>query len=590
MKKLLRQSAISLIALLCVLSVANAQTVVSGDTMWKIAQNAGLSLTELIGLNPQVENPSLIRPGDEINTGSLGLAPIDVIALYEDSLQSSISNSATSMTLVRGTDQQGTSLSGTYGFIIDEGTTLQEFVIATCSGTACSSMKRGISVSDGNTEVSALKFAHRRGATVKMTDYPLLGRLNAMLNGTATTSGNLLFGNGKISGLYNLNGTFDWLKFNTSTSMLQWSSNGLDYYNFTSSSITQLTASSTKGIGVTDSNVYVNASSTLGMSFDSSGRLYQKTTTGLSNSSNGIGINYSNDNTWTGSNTFNGTTTLATTTFSVLPIGATGFGGTGLDGDLTITAGTTTIDLNGLDFFEKNYNNITINGTGTLSFLNPSASGTIVSLKVKNNFTMSASSTIYLVGIGATSTNKGSGFYTRTQVGNSGNGSTAGAAGTGIFNTTSTLSKNLNLYVGSAGGNGSGRNAPIQYNTGGRGGGALLLQVAGNWNFLGSINASGENGKNAYGVGGGGENCADGAGGNSWGAGTSGQQASASCTYVYSSGGGGGGTVIGIYNNLINNTGTINVSGGVGGNVSSPVTSVGGNGGVGYYSIFKNDN
>lgn len=47
---------------------AMAYTVVSGDSLWKIAQKSNLSLSELINLNPQIANPSLIYPGQEVNT------------------------------------------------------------------------------------------------------------------------------------------------------------------------------------------------------------------------------------------------------------------------------------------------------------------------------------------------------------------------------------------------------------------------------------------------------------------------------------------------------------------------------------------
>lgn len=107
-----------------------------------------------------------------------------VSALFETSLASRISSSATSMTLVTGTDDAGNSLSGVYGFIIDEGTTAEEFVIGTASGTAITGMLRGISVTDATTEVASLKFEHRRGASVKITSFPLLGIVYRILQGT----------------------------------------------------------------------------------------------------------------------------------------------------------------------------------------------------------------------------------------------------------------------------------------------------------------------------------------------------------------------------------------------------------------------
>ena len=41
-------------------------TVVRGDTMWGIARRYGVSLTDLIALNPQIKNPNLIYPGQKV--------------------------------------------------------------------------------------------------------------------------------------------------------------------------------------------------------------------------------------------------------------------------------------------------------------------------------------------------------------------------------------------------------------------------------------------------------------------------------------------------------------------------------------------
>lgn len=40
--------------------------VVKGDTLWALAQTYGLTLSELIALNPQIKNPNLIYVGDEV--------------------------------------------------------------------------------------------------------------------------------------------------------------------------------------------------------------------------------------------------------------------------------------------------------------------------------------------------------------------------------------------------------------------------------------------------------------------------------------------------------------------------------------------
>ena len=40
--------------------------VTKGDTLWALAQTYGLSLPELIALNPQIKNPNLIRVGEKV--------------------------------------------------------------------------------------------------------------------------------------------------------------------------------------------------------------------------------------------------------------------------------------------------------------------------------------------------------------------------------------------------------------------------------------------------------------------------------------------------------------------------------------------
>jgi LysM repeat protein len=52
-----------------------AHTVVHGDTMWGIAQANGVPLSKLESLNPQIKNPELIFPGQQVNLGSTASAP-----------------------------------------------------------------------------------------------------------------------------------------------------------------------------------------------------------------------------------------------------------------------------------------------------------------------------------------------------------------------------------------------------------------------------------------------------------------------------------------------------------------------------------
>ena len=41
-------------------------TVQSGDTLWGISQRYGISLNQIIALNPQIQNPDLIYPGQKV--------------------------------------------------------------------------------------------------------------------------------------------------------------------------------------------------------------------------------------------------------------------------------------------------------------------------------------------------------------------------------------------------------------------------------------------------------------------------------------------------------------------------------------------
>ena len=40
--------------------------VYSGDTLWGIARRCGVTLSSLIAANPQIKNPNLIYPGNEV--------------------------------------------------------------------------------------------------------------------------------------------------------------------------------------------------------------------------------------------------------------------------------------------------------------------------------------------------------------------------------------------------------------------------------------------------------------------------------------------------------------------------------------------
>src|SRR5947209_9095245 len=117
---------------------------------------------------------------------SYGVALPTGSALFETSLQSRISTSDTSMTLVSVSLRGGDTLSGYNCFTIDEGQTNQEYVCGTVSSKTVSSLERGLSFSNGTTTVGILKYSHRVGADVKITDFPLIQRMRDVLNGSSS--------------------------------------------------------------------------------------------------------------------------------------------------------------------------------------------------------------------------------------------------------------------------------------------------------------------------------------------------------------------------------------------------------------------
>jgi hypothetical protein len=311
--------------------------------------------------------------------------------------------------------------------------------------------------------------------------------------------------------------------------------------------------------------------------------------------------------TWTKANTFNGTTNLATTTFSVRPIGATGFAGTGVDGALNATSGTTTINLGGASVFTKNYSSISITGTGTVAFSNPNANGTTIILKSRGDvvITSTASIGVDLRNLGASGGSGGSGNATG---GSSSGGSSGGSGGASLYTNGDTpggwSNVNFSTYPGSAGsdavtlwgtriqggqmtsvagsGSGVGGITPFistQYTNlvhygiapgaggsggtvavgngtggnGGRGAGALYIECGGSLNISSTINASGSKGTDYTGG-----------------------------TLNGGGGGGAGGSIAIFYNALIANTGTYTVTAGAGGNGGAS------GGGVGFSLVTKN--
>lgn len=128
-------------------------------------------------------------------------------AVFETSLQSPITSSATSLTLTANSVSGGTTLSGYNCFTIDEGSAQAEYVCGTVSGTTVSGMTRGVDPQTATTTNATLQFSHRRGANIKITDFPLIQIMRNQLNGNDTIPNILSYTSGTACSGTSANGS-----------------------------------------------------------------------------------------------------------------------------------------------------------------------------------------------------------------------------------------------------------------------------------------------------------------------------------------------------------------------------------------------
>jgi len=547
-----------------------------------------------------------------INKTPYGAEIPAVIALFEDSLAGKIASTSTSMTLVSGTDGQSRALSGKYGFYLSG----KEFVIADCDGVTCTNMLRGIDVVDGQSEVGSLAKPHRRGASVKMTNFPILAILARQASGSESYEDLLYYsetlGTTEFSGI-------------ASTSNL-----ATKYYvdvvgagGFTSINVG--TNDGLWALSTSPETVGVNLASSSGLHFLSEGDLAVYPSTSFNSL---VLDSFGRISVGTGSFTFEDTFfltyasvsqnldiigTLSTTHASIsddLTLGSRNigksfsFGGDGSDGVKTV-ASSENIDASNATVVVKQYSSLVIDAGQTLGLINASTSGTTLIIKVSGDATING--TIDLSGDGASGGTGGQGGATNSAAGANGTSGTEGGdiiddLGThkGLFGVggddddedpdggatatallLQTLYANQYRYAmitanGSGGGGGGGGEAGASGATftggdggdGGNGGGVIILEVAGDLTFgaSASISANGENGE-------------DGEDG--------------TCTGICQGGGGGGGggaggVVVILYNGTLTDGGLTYTAdggdGGLGGDGmigSSPSTAGGHSGGGG---------
>ncbi len=112
---------------------------------------------------------------------------IQPVASFSTTITSKITSTDTTIPIDKTTDDDGNSLDGRIlGLCLDKGSATEETIIGTvdAANSRLITVTRGISVNDGTSSVAALKFSHRRKATIENTDHPYLVRVIRALNAT----------------------------------------------------------------------------------------------------------------------------------------------------------------------------------------------------------------------------------------------------------------------------------------------------------------------------------------------------------------------------------------------------------------------
>lgn len=110
-------------------------------------------------------------------------------AIFETGLSAPLAITDTSLTLASANLSDGTSLSGFVCLTIDTQQPNTEYACGTASSTSPTTimnLTRGIDVLDGTTSVSFLIQSHRRGADVRITNFPLDTLMGRLLSGVTT--------------------------------------------------------------------------------------------------------------------------------------------------------------------------------------------------------------------------------------------------------------------------------------------------------------------------------------------------------------------------------------------------------------------
>jgi hypothetical protein len=259
-------------------------------------------------------------------------------ALFDTQLSQALDNISTStMVLQSGVDKSGNSLTGNMCFTVDGGLSNVEYICGSASGTTISGLTRGIDFTDGVTSNSSRFQKHRIGADVKQSDYPYLSQIARLLNGSGTFPNILQYAPGvSSSSIAGNNQNLVDVALLNSTAFSSVPNGSLTvkgiYQEATQAQMGSGTAVGSTGADLVVSNRY--------SSLTASTSAVSVTAVGPIDPTFLAGGNYAFGTISATNQTFSGTTSIATATFTNAPSGVTNVWGNGTS-TATISASTT---------------------------------------------------------------------------------------------------------------------------------------------------------------------------------------------------------------------------------------------------------